>query len=326
MIGRRKIPLARFAWAVVAVNLGVILWGAVVRATGSGAGCGSHWPLCNGEIVPRAARAATLIEFGHRVTSGLALLAVVALAFVILRAARDPERAHALDPTLPRLAWYSLAFMLGEAAIGAGIVLLELVGENASLMRAGWMAVHLLNTFLLLGTLTMIADRADGTYAADAAKRAETPTDTAGADRPRRSALTWSAIAGLGALLATGASGAVAALGDTLFPATSLAAGLAHDLDPGASFLVRLRTLHPLVAIAAGLFWLHLAQNARRGARDPGVRQATNAVTLLIFLQLAVGLLNLGLLAPVALQLVHLLLADLVWIAAVVLIDRQRVA
>ena len=64
--------LARYAWGVLGINLLVILWGAYVRATGSGAGCGSHWPLCNGEVVPRSAGLATLIEFTHRATSGVA--------------------------------------------------------------------------------------------------------------------------------------------------------------------------------------------------------------------------------------------------------------
>ena len=77
--------LARFAWFVLAWNVVVILWGAYVRATGSGAGCGAHWPLCNGEVVPRAPTAAMLIEFSHRLSSGLALVAVIVLAVWIWR-------------------------------------------------------------------------------------------------------------------------------------------------------------------------------------------------------------------------------------------------
>ena len=72
------VRLARSAWAVLAYNVVVILWGAIVRATGSGAGCGSHWPLCNGVVLPNAEKASTLIEFAHRATSGIALLLVVA--------------------------------------------------------------------------------------------------------------------------------------------------------------------------------------------------------------------------------------------------------
>lgn len=299
-------PIVRFAWLVVAINLAVILWGAVVRATGSGAGCGSHWPLCNGAVLPREAALATKIEFGHRVTSGLALLAVLALTVRTLRAAPGPGRR---ERDLRKLAWISFAFILGEAAIGAGIVLLEYVGTNASLARGAWMGVHLMNTFLLLGALALLADRLDR-------------PETVGPAPPKP--VGWAAALGFAALLLTGASGAVAALGDTLFPAASFAEGLAQDLSPASHLLLRLRAFHPLLAIAAGLLWLHLAQEARRGSRDGGVRQSANAVTLLVFVQLAVGLVNLGLLAPVALQLVHLLLADLVWIGAVLMIDRAR--
>jgi heme A synthase len=75
----RLSTLARFAWGVLVYNLGVIVWGAYVRATRSGAGCGAHWPLCNGEVIPQSPDAAMLIEFSHRVTSGLALVSVVVL-------------------------------------------------------------------------------------------------------------------------------------------------------------------------------------------------------------------------------------------------------
>jgi protoheme IX farnesyltransferase len=77
--------LSRYAWGVLVWNVLVALWGAYVRATGSGAGCGAHWPTCNGEIIPRAPQVETLIEFTHRATSGLAFLAVLALLILALR-------------------------------------------------------------------------------------------------------------------------------------------------------------------------------------------------------------------------------------------------
>src|SRR5262245_62215656 len=81
----------RFAWLTLGITIVVIVWGAVVRATGSGAGCGSHWPLCNGVVVPRSPSMATLIELGHRLTSGLALLLVLGL---VIGAWRQIGRAH----------------------------------------------------------------------------------------------------------------------------------------------------------------------------------------------------------------------------------------
>lgn len=302
------LPSRRAAWVVVAINLLVILWGAVVRVTGSGAGCGAHWPLCDGEVVPLAGDAATRIEFGHRLTSGLALVAVVWLAVRVLRAARS---ATPRDRDLRRLARLSVLFILGEAAIGAGIVLLEYVGENSSPARAVWMGLHLMNTFLLVGALGRLADRLGA------------PGDANGAP-----AGGWPTRVGWALLLLTGASGAIAALGDTLFPAGSLAEGLAQDFAPTSHILLRLRTWHPFLAIAAGLYWLHLAQESRRRTRAGATRRepgAAHAVSLIVFVQLLVGLLNLALLAPVALQLLHLLLADLLWIAAVLLpVHEQR--
>ena len=142
--------LARFAWFVLAYNVAVILWGAYVRATGSGAGCGAHWPLCNGEVVPRAPQVATVIEFSHRFSSGLTLIAIAVLVVWIFRvcAPGHPARLGAV---------LSGVLIVTEAAVGAGLVLFRLVADNASMARAMFVGVHLLNTFLLLGALTLTA-------------------------------------------------------------------------------------------------------------------------------------------------------------------------
>ena len=295
--------LARFAWIVVAWNLAVIGWGAYVRASGSGAGCGQHWPLCNGEIVPRAPAVATIVELTHRVTSGLALLALLALVIAVWRSrpAGHPAR---------RAAGWSMLFMLTEAGVGAGLVLFQLVADNASLARALFMAVHLSNTFLLLGAMTLTARwLEDGPV---------------GMSLDRRGGRA--AIVGLLALgvLVVGVSGAVAALGDTLFPATSLAHALQQDLSPTSHVLIRLRVMHPTLAVIVALALIVIAprlpidgDETRPGGGSglgPGAR-----VALLAGLQAALGGLNVLLLAPVWLQLVHLLVADLLWISVVLL-------
>ena len=285
--------LPRFALLTLAVNLVVILWGAVVRATGSGAGCGSHWPLCDGTVLPPSPTAATLIELTHRLTSGVALGLVVAL-FVACR--------RALPPGHParRAALAALALILVEAAIGAGLVLFELVGDDASAGRAVYMAVHLVNTFLLLAALALTAWWAAGRPPARWNARAGRPLAIAA-----------------GGLLLVAATGAVTALGDTLFPAGSLAAGLRQDLDGAAHLLVRLRVIHPLLAVAVTGYLLALPQLSGAGRRTGLPRRLGSAVSLLALAQLLVGAVNVGLLAPLALQLVHLLLADLLWIALV---------
>lgn len=295
MLGSLSRP-ARFAWAVLVYNIGVILWGAYVRASGSGAGCGDHWPLCNGVVIPRAPSAATVIEFSHRVTSGLALLAVLALLYVVWRTCRPGHPAR-------RGAVWTVVFMLTEAAVGAGLVLFQYVADNASMARAMFMAVHLLNTFILLGWLTLTAWWLSG------------GRPVAWGDRSGRA--LGLALATIGLLL-VGVSGAVAALGNTLYPDGSLAEGLAADLSPASHALIRLRILHPTFAVLTAGGLLFGASRMARG-RGPEAERLAWWVATLAALQLAVGAVNVILLAPVWMQLVHLLVADVLWIAFVLL-------
>jgi len=308
---------SRFAWFVLAVNLAVIVWGGFVRASGSGAGCGAHWPLCNGVVVPQDPKIETLIELGHRVTSGLALVVVVALGVWALR---RHSRETADGRGIRRLAWLAILFIFGEAALGAGLVLLEYVGQNSSGARAVWMAGHLVNTFLLLAILALLAERSRGGTTSE-----ELPVRGVAAGMTAGLAPRWLNLLSLTALLFTAMTGAITALGDTLFPATSLAEGLAQDLSPTAHFLIQLRVLHPLVAIGAGVLWIRLAQKIRY-AVPAGARAGLWAQWTVRFVlaQFALGLLTLALLAPVPLQLLHLLGADLVWIAGVLLVDSDR--
>jgi len=286
-----------FAWGVVVFNLGVIVWGAYVRASLSGDGCGSSWPLCNGEVVPLGAGAKTIVEFTHRATSGVALVLVVALVVWALRALpkRHPARGAAV---------MSLGFIVVEALIGALLVRYQFVAGNPSASRAVWMAVHLVNTFLLLASLALTAWWASG----------------GGAVRLRRQGTLGLVVAGaLAGTLVLAVSGAVAALGDTLFPAGSLAEGLRQDLSPAAHALVRLRLMHPLLALVVGGLVLYAASYANRARAGAWVGRISGAAAALVLLQLLVGAFNVALLAPVALQLTHLLLADLMWIALVLL-------
>jgi heme A synthase len=285
----------RYAWGVLAFNLFVILWGAYVRASGSGAGCGSHWPLCNGEVLPRSAAAATLIEFGHRLTSGVALLLVMGL---VIGARRVFPPRHGAR----RAAYASGILILTEALIGAGLVLLEYVADDASVARGFWVSGHLANTFLLVAALTL------------------TPLWAAGLPGPRlrgHAALASVFAIALAGVLVLGTSGAVTALGDTLFPVTSWAEGKKQTFSETAHLFVRLRIWHPTLAVAVGGAVVVAALAALRS----DVRQARLArgVVSLYLLELAVGLLNVWTLAPIEIQLIHLLLADVIWIALVAL-------
>jgi heme a synthase len=299
--------LSRFAWSLLAYNVAVILWGAYVRASGSGAGCGSHWPLCNGEVIPRLPATATLIEFSHRLTSGLALVGVLAL-YIWTR------RLRPVGDAARRAAAAAVVFMLTEAAIGAGLVLFRLVADNASMARALFMAAHLTNTFVLLAALALTAWWLS--WGGAPALR----------ERPRTMA-AWAI--GAAAFLVASISGAVAALGDTLYPSASLADGLRADLSATSHLLLRLRLLHPVLAVSAVALVMLIAPRLSRDD-DPTGQRLSRLVIGVSALQVVAGLTNVLLLAPIWMQIVHLLLADAVWICLVLLgaraLSRDRVA
>jgi cytochrome c oxidase assembly protein subunit 15 len=196
----------------------------------------------------------------------------------------------------------SLFFMLTEALVGAGLVLFKMVAHNESIARAYWMGAHLVNTFLLLGSVLLACHWASGGKAI----------------RLRNQGLVGGLLVlAHVAVIAVGISGAIAALGDTLFPAQTLAHGLAQDLAPGAHVLLRLRIFHPLIAILGGFAVVGAGWTAH-GLRPELVhKRFAVALTALFGLQLVAGVLNVVLLAPVWLQMVHLLLADGVWLVLV---------
>jgi heme A synthase len=285
----------RYAWGVLAWNLFVVLWGAYVRASGSGAGCGSHWPLCNGEVMPRAPRLETIIEFTHRMTSAVSLLATGWLAVWSVR--RFPR-----DHRVRRYALLSVVFLFAEALLGAGLVLFEFVASNASVGRAFYLSLHLVNTQFLVAALVLTA-----WYSRDVVP----PNGV------RRSARL---IATLPAALVVSVTGAVTALGDTLFPAASLAEGMRQDIAAASSFLLRLRVLHPALAILAAGYFVYVAMSILRSKPRPLTTQIALAVIVLAAAQLGAGAINITLLAPVWMQLIHLLLADLLWLSLVLLV------
>ncbi len=299
---RNQRNFTRFAWFTLGFLILVILWGAFVRATGSGAGCGSHWPLCNGVVIPREARVETMIEFAHRVSSALSGLFVLGLWVWAFRL--YPKRhVVRLGATL------SLIFIITESLLGAGLVLFEWVADNASVGRAVSMALHLVNTYLLLAAVTMTA-----WWANEAEHGRAQPLRLRGQGR-----VGWLVGVGLVLLLFLGVSGAVTALGDTLFPSGTLREGIAQDFLPTAHFLVRLRIYHPLIAIVTGIY-LALAGRAIAAER-PGetTHRLARALIIVVAIQLVAGFVNVILLAPVWMQIVHLLLADVMWIAAILL-------
>lgn len=295
----KRVSFERFAWSVLAYTVGVVLFGAVVRITGSGAGCGQHWPTCQGDIVHLPKTVATAIELSHRLTSGLSLLLVLALA--VMAFLRFPP-----GDVTRRFAIAAVVFMVVESLVGAALVLLRLVGENGSAARAAVMAVHLVNTCLLTGSIALA-----GWSANHPAPRRWLPSCR----------LDWALLGSLAAALAVSVTGAITALGDTLYPVqakSSIAVRLATDQSSTATLIERLRAVHPLVAFASAALFIVVAWQAREIRPRPEVVTGARMVIGLVFLQVAAGVTNIVLSAPGWMQVIHLGIATGLWLCLVV--------
>jgi len=287
----------RYAWFTLAYCVGVILWGAYVRATGSGAGCGQHWPMCNGEVIPRAEHVKTLIEYSHRLSSGLCLLFIFVLFILTLKL--FPRGSFQR-----KAAGLSFIAIILEALIGAALVLLQLVEHDQSIDRAVSIALHLGNTLFLLAVLTVTA----------MAPKEEKPRwrwPEGGASR------NW--VRGiLFGFAILGALGALTALGDTLFPVTDLGAEFRAKLEGRRHFLQQMRLLHPVLAVIwAGALWVWLAD---LWERMPGLKRHAKLLLWLTAGNLVLGLTNVIMLAPIPIQILHLLWAETLWILLVSLV------
>ena len=265
------------------VSVFSIIAGAIVRATGSGDGCGASWPTCNGEIIPELDTPSELIEFSHRSVSGV-LLIITLIIFV--KSFKDEV------PTLQKkIIWSLTFFVLLEALIGAVIVIYEWVGMNSSAPRIIAVPLHLVNPFGLLGAYTLLFHLT----------RNSKTTLNNFFDRGFK--------IGLFLFLLSGATGSIAALADVIFPSESFITGLAEDFDTNSEVLTRLRILHPIVASALSLY---LYSEANRLQNEYQV--ITKNIKLLILLGVLLGVSNVISNIILPLSILHLLMADLLWI------------
>ena len=303
-VNAQRLPspaLRRFAWGVLGYFIAVILWGSLVRATGAGAGCGNHWPLCNGTVMQHSASVNTLIEFTHRITSGLSLFSVVGLlAWPIAGTVRGHLARTA--------AVASVAFTLIEALLGALLVKLGLTAQSQSPLRPAYLALHLTNTLLLLAALTLTAhllSRRKGYLRGSV-----------------RLVAPFGAVAAVFVVMIVGVTGSLAALGDTLFPASSLGLALAQDFSANSGWLVRWRWMHPTVAFLASILLIWLLVRAAQRSTHWDNRALSALLLLLLAAVYALGVLDVVLLAPLWMQVAHLLGADTLWATLVVLTAR----
>ncbi len=304
---------ACFAWFFLIYNIAVIIWGAFVRASFSGDGCGNDWPFCHGTVFPKGAAITTVVELSHRLSTsidGLLAISLVVLAFRLFPP-KSPVR---------RMASLSFFFILTEAFVGAVLVKKGYVVNDDSVGRAVWMAIHLSNTFFLLAFASLTAIWAG--RRADPEPLGLEPT----APSPK---LRWAFWLAGASIFVLAISGALTALGDTLYPIGAVKGGgvwqsvmhawqsVKDVREPKLHFLVQLRALHPFLATGVGIFLLWFSAYVSRSRPDPMVVRPARWVAAIFLIEFACGISNIWLKAPVAMQLIHLALADALWIALI---------
>jgi cytochrome c oxidase assembly protein subunit 15 len=206
-----------------------------------------------------------------------------------------------------KYAIWSVVLLFVEALLGAALVLFRYVAHDASAGRAWSMALHLTNTMLLMGAYTITAWLAQ--------KQQSSIRLGAMPSKLKIAVITTFVVS---------ITGAIAALGDTLYPTTSLANGVAQDFALSSSILLKLRLVHPAVAIFSAIYLLWAAFSAMQDREDGNpLRTAGTRVAFMVFVQVMLGFANIYLLAPVWMQLLHLLTADILWITVVLLVCEQ---
>lgn len=289
---RQPSSYLQLAWVVLVFTLIVVIWGGFTSASGSGDGCGTSWPLCGQLAAEGGPSGATLVEFTHRVTSGLSLLGVVAL--LILGRRRFPAgHPVRLGSAL------AMVFMITESLLGAGLVIFEWVDTNVSLARAVVQPIHLFNTYLLMGSIALTVWWAAGNPA----------LSLRGQGR-----LVALVAAGLVGVILISAFGTFASLASHIFPSESFLQGVQNDFARDSHYLIRLRIWHPILATLIGFWLFYLGRLLNRLRPHPRSESLNLAVLVVFGLQYALGGLTAVLLAPIPLQLTHLLLAHLLWL------------
>ncbi len=291
--------LKRWALLMLIYAVFVILWGAWVRISSSGDGCGNHWPLCNGEAIPVGAHQKTWVEWFHRISSGLFGICTTYVFFLSTKL--FSYRRIKVSACL------SLAFMISEALLGAVLVKANLVADNSSLLRLVVMELHFFNSLCLVASLLFLYEYS-GPFLVF-----KKNTLIIGHFKKTLKKVILPVAAALLSIIATGV---VAALANTLFPENSLVMALQNDFLVESHWLVKARIIHPTMGLIAGLLlsvflWMFQTQ---LGLEQKFAAARTRQFVFLVFFTVGAGLLTLLLHAPIALKLIHLTLIYALWI------------
>jgi len=290
----RDSRISILAWTTLWLTVAVVIGGALVRATDSGAGCGESWPICGGQIIPEIGTHHTAIEISHRLMTALLGIVLVTL-FQLIR--RKYDKTHRLR----RAVFAAGVILIVESLLGASLVVFGWVEYDASIARLIVVPIHLANTFLLVGAMTLVAFFADGGrgFRVDLSKT-----------------LDRVIAACLGIVLVIGATGALNALADTLIKSDALRPAATDEVQVTEAVLRQIRTIHPFVAIIGGLA-VYMLIRFLVGDAGKRVRSLALGVQGIIWAQFIIGLLNIALNVPLEIQLLHLFVADVLWIMVV---------
>lgn len=261
--------IARYLYLFWVYTLLVIVWGAWVRISHSGNGCGDHWPLCQGDIIPDLTDKKTFTEYSHRIMSGLYGI----LAFVIYWVFRKKMYSE----NTRKLGLALLIFTIIEALVGALLVKQSLVTVNDSIFRLVVMGLHQINSFLLTGTAFLLYLSVK--------------------DNIR---LKWTPELIL--FMCIVAAGAIASLSNTLFPSENLMAGIKQDFQESAHIFVRLRFIHPVLALSFSTVMIYLLY-----------KKDQSAMAFRFLLAISVGALALLSNHVTFIKLLHLVIAHYLW-------------
>lgn len=284
--------IARYSWLVLVYNLLAVAWGVFVRAGKFGDGCGSHWPLCDGNSTPLNGDISRTIESSHRISTGL--VGPLVLVMLVWAFRTFPPKHF-----VRKAASAALGFTILEGLVGALLVKAHWVVNDASAGRALVMSFHATSTFMLLGSIAAVW----------LGSTMERPPSLKG-----QGTVGWILGGAALGMVMLGISGAISALGHQLYPVDDV---LKAAMSPLTFWMVRLQPFHPLIATAIGLYLLLTAGLVTHLRPDPRVRQAVKWMLIAFGAQFGLGILNIFLKAPIAMQMIHLVAADVNWLTLV---------
>lgn len=283
--------IRRLAWAVLLLAFGQVVFGTIVRLTGSGFGCGNHWPDCNGYLIPPFDRPDLIIEVVHRYFAAGLTVSIIALLAVAFARRAQPGIGGAGGVLRPVA--LAAGLVVTAALFGAVIVKLDLQNRYV-------VVVHVAIAMSLLATLAAAVVRSGGVGAVAVAGT--------GAARTWRGARVLGALIFivllLGALVANLPGAATSCIG---FPLCRAGSG-----GP----LQHLQLTHRIVAFLLFGHALGLMIGVTKRGDAPLVRGWARATFALILVQLliAAALVESGF--PLVLRSLHQAAGTLVWIVA----------